>query len=439
MTIPDVRAPSSSARTLPRLHLRHTPSSLHAGPRRQRGASTVLLAIALLMLLALAAMAVDGGVIFVTKNELHNAADAGALAGARVLYTPDGSSVNVGANAEAQQAAMANYSQGDPVEVASVRRGHWSFATRIFTPNDSLEPVDLFSSTTAELDLDPNFINAVEVVTERQATPVQAIFGTVLGFNSYTVTARAVAYIGYASTLRPHDVDQPIGICKEALLNTSGEYECSVGRFIPDGGDTGGWTSFQQNASGAANADDVKAATCADGNPEELKYGDDLQTVNGQVQSAFQILYDCWEEATGKTKPWNLTLPVVECPSGVGPSNKLVGAVNLNVVWIVDQANSIDTRAPNEMALPPDDSSGVSPGTWSNSSTSGVTRWDDFVTTLGIEKPDYTPAYWDADPQESGWRQKTIYFLPDCSYHEPKGLTGGENYGVLAEIPVLVD
>lgn len=423
MTIPDARALSR----------------LQGGPRRQRGVSTVLLAVALLMLMAFAALAVDGGMLYVAKNELHNAADAGALAGARVLYTSDGSSVNEGANVVAQQAAMANNSQGTPVEVTSVLRGHWSFATRTFTPNDSLAPVDLSSSTTEELDLDPDFINAIEVVTERQATPVQAFFGTVLGFNDYNVSARAVAYIGFASTLRPEDVDQPVGICKEALLNAAGEYECSVGRFIPDNGDTGGWTSFQQNASGAASANDVKAVTCADGNPDELAYGEELQTVNGQVQSAFQVLYDCWEEATEKTKPWNLTLPVIECPSGVGPSNKLVGAVNLNVVWIVDQANQIDTRAPNEMELPPDDVSGVSPGTWSNASTDGITRWDDFVSTLGIEKPDYTPAHWDADPQESGWRQKTIYFLPDCSYHEPKGLTGGENYGVLAEIPVLVD
>lgn len=409
------------------------------GPRRQRGLSMVLMAVSLLMLLGFAALAVDGSNILVAKNELHNAADAGALAGAAVLYTADGSSVNVGANATAQQVAMANDSQGEAVEVASVLRGHWSFATRTFTPNDSLEPIDLFSATAAELDADPNFINAVEVVTQRQATPVEAIFGSVLGFQGYNLTARAVAYIGFAGTLRPEEVDQPVAICKEALLNASGNYECSVGRFIPDNGDTGGWTNFQQNANGAASANEIRDVTCADGNPEALQYGEEMQTVNGQVQSAFQRLYDCWEEATDKNKPWNLTLPVIDCSAGVGPSNPLIGAVNLNVVWIVDQANHIDSRAPSEMELPAEDSDGVSPGTWSNTSPDGVTRWDDFVANLGIEKPDFTPAYWDDDPQESGWRQKTIYFTPDCSFHEPKGLTGGANYGVLAEIPVLVD
>lgn len=410
-----------------------------SGPARQRGLSMVLMAIALLMLLAFAALAIDGGNLYVARNELHNASDAGALAGARVLYTQDGSAINAGANDIARAAALANNSQGSPVEVTSVLRGHWSFATRTFTPNPSLATVDLFSVSTAELDADPNFINAVEVVTEREATPVQAFFGTVLGFNDYKVAARAVAYIGFSSSLRPEDADQPIGICEDALLDTSGEYECSVGRFIPDNADTGGWTSFEQNVSGSASANDVKAVTCEGGNPDELVFGEDLQTVNGQLQSAFQKLYACWEAETEKKRLWNMTLPVLSCSSGVGPSNKLIGAVNLNIVWIVDQANSIDTRAPQQMELPAVDSDGTSPGTWSSSDPDGTARWDSFVDEFKLEKPDFTPAYWDSDPQESGWRQKSIYFLPDCAVREPKGKTGGENFGVLARIPVLVD
>lgn len=412
---------------------------------RQRGISTVLLAVALIMLMAFAALAVDGGSLYVAKNELQNAADAGALAGARVLYTEDGSSVNAGANAVAQQTAVSNDSQGSPVEIVSVRRGHWSFATRTFTPNPSLEPVDLFSATTEELDLNLNFINAVEVVTQRDATPVQAIFGTVLGFNGYSVPARAVAYLGFAGSLDKGDADQPIGLCKEALMN-GGEYDCSVGRFIPSNdsssmSDTGGWTTLEQYTDGAANANEVRSLVCGDGNDVALNYGDDIQTVNGQVQTAFQALYDCWVESTNQNEPWNMTLPVFECPDGsIGPSNRLVGAVNLNVVWIVNQANNIDADAPYEMAMPPEGSDGVSPGTWSNTDASGVTRWDSFVEGFGIRKPDDSYAYYDnSSPSENGWQQKTIYFLPDCSYHEPTGGTGGENFGVLAEIPVLVD
>lgn len=424
----------------------------HGSPRRQGGVSIVLVTIALFMLLAFTALSVDGGNLFVARNELHNASDAGALAGARFLYVEDGSRVNDGiepydgvnyksANAWATEAAQSNDSQNDTVEVLSVRRGHWSFGSRTFTPDDSWEPVDLFSKTTAELDTyDPYepFINAIEVVTAREQTPVEAFFGRVLGFEGYEASARSVAYIGFAGKLRPEDVDQPIAMCQEAITDGD-EYSCDVGRFIPEGDQTGGWTNFEHDDSGATSASELKELICGDGNPDEMRFGEDIATNNGQVQAAFQALYECWEEETDKERLWNLTLPVVDCQDGIAPSNPLVGAVNLNIAWMVDKDNKIDDDAPWQMEEPPEDSDGVSPGTWSNSDPDGVTRWDDFVTAMNLRDSDGDLAKWSSDPKESGWRQKSIYFLPSCSYHEPKGQTGGENFGILAKIPVLVD
>ena len=76
--------------------------------KNQRGATLVFVAIAIFMIIVLAALAVDIGHLVVTKNELQNAADAGALAGARVLYNNAGTQVNTGANATAATAAMDN-------------------------------------------------------------------------------------------------------------------------------------------------------------------------------------------------------------------------------------------------------------------------------------------------------------------------------------------
>ncbi|MBB3189258.1 TadG family pilus assembly protein [Halomonas cerina] len=405
----------------------------------------VLMAVALFMLLAFTALAVDGGNLYVARNELHNAADAGALAGARFLYVEDGSQVNDGtqpydgvnyksADAWATEAAQSNDSQNETVEVVRVRRGHWSFTDRTFTYNPSVDPVDLAGKTTQELDLDPNFINAVEVVTARDQTPVEAFFGRVLGFDGYEASARAVAYIGFAGKLRPEDVDQPIAMCRQALLDGD-EYACDVGRFIPEGDQTGGWTNFEHDQNGASNADELRDLVNGDGNPNEMRFGEDISTNNGQVQSAFKAFYDRWEAETGKQTLWNMTLPVVDCTGGIAPSNPLVGAVNLNVVWVVDKDNKINDDAPRQMELPPDDSDGVSPGTWTNNDPDGVTRWDDFVNTMNISGPNLGLATYAND----GWRQKSIYFLPSCSYHEPKGNTGGENFGILAQIPVLVD
>ncbi|MBZ9539066.1 hypothetical protein KGQ90_08945 [Modicisalibacter tunisiensis] len=430
-------------------------ASRSGGPalhRRQRGVSTVLLAVALFMLLGFTALAVDGSNLYVARNELHNAADAGALAGARYLYVKDGTRVNDGtlpydpsdpndplksAEARATEAAQANDSQNASVEVISARRGHWSFTTRTFTANPSPDPVDLFAKTTSELDIDPNFINAVEVKTARQTTPVESFFGRVLGFDHYDVTARAVAYIGFAGSLRPHDADEPIAMCRQALKAPDGSYDCSVGRFIPEGDQTGGWTNFQANDSGGANAGEIKSLVCGDGNGNELQYGEDIGTNNGQVDSAYQALYDCWKDKTDQKEPWGLTLPVIDCEDGVSPGNELVGAVELNIVWItaspISKIDNLPTDqnpgAPTEMAIPPEDTDSPSPGTWTSNDASGLNRWNSFVDQFNLRNADDTPAE---------WHDKSIYFLPSCTVHAPKGNTGGENYGVLARIPVLV-
>ena len=401
-----------------------------ATPHRQRGISLVLMAVSLVVLFGFGAMALDGANLYVARNELQNAADAGALAGARELYVADGSMVNEGANQIARETAQANNSQGTQVEVASVRRGHWSFIEQQFTPNPSLEPVDLFDATTEELDLNTNFINAIEVVTERRQTPVQAFFGFVLGFTDYTVASRAVAYIGFAGKLNPEDIDQPLAMCSDAVMD-GGTFSCSVGRMIDANAETGGWTNLQHDSDGAASAAEIRELMCGDGNPDELFFGEDLTTTKGQVHGpAFNAMYDCWVEETEQERLWSMTLPVVDCSDGIQPSSPLIGAVNLNIVWMVDKDNNIDADAPRRMERPAESSDGPPPPDWTSDDPDGQFRWDDFVSDFMLEQPDGSPA---------DYRQKSIYYLPSCEAHEPKGQTGGENFGVLAQIPVLVD
>ena len=62
--------------------------------REHKGATVVFVAIAMVMFLGFAALAVDLGYLYVVRGELQNAADAGALAGAQVLYVNNGTAVN---------------------------------------------------------------------------------------------------------------------------------------------------------------------------------------------------------------------------------------------------------------------------------------------------------------------------------------------------------
>ncbi len=66
--------------------------------RNQKGIALPLVAILLFVFIGIAALAIDFSHLYVVRNELQNAADAGALAGARFLYTEDGSAINYAGN-----------------------------------------------------------------------------------------------------------------------------------------------------------------------------------------------------------------------------------------------------------------------------------------------------------------------------------------------------
>jgi hypothetical protein len=185
--------------------------------------------------------------------------------------------------------------------------------------------------------------------------------------------------------------------------------------------ETGGWTSFNQDdpCTGGTNAQEVRGLVCNEGNSDPITLGEDIATSGGEIQSAFAQLIQCWETQTGKIQPWNLTLPVVTCPgNNITTCEEVRGAVNINVVWITGPGDDPHyNEAPTQMGL------------WSNSDPNGEIRWGDFVGYFNLQNVDGTAA-----PYE----KKSIYFLPDCTPHVPKGGTGGQNFGILARIPVLV-
>ncbi len=413
--------------------------SLIAKLKNEHGVTAVVIALVIFPLVALTALAIDIGHLYVVDNELQNAADAGALAGARYLYNDDGTLVNTGANLLAHDAAILNKSENSPVEVnwnggngGDVQRGHWSFATRTFTPNASTAPVDLWNVSWEDLDSNPAFINAVRVVTNRVDTPAASFFAHIFGYEGFGLRAEAVAYLGFAGTLTPWDVEQPIAICRETILEND-EYSCNVGRMINSGQDsssseTGGWTNFNQDSActGGTNAQEVRSLVCAGGNPDVLSLGEDMGTNNGEIQSAFNKFIACWESETGKAEPWNMTLPVVSCPdNSIGTCENLRGAVNVNVIWITEAGEDPEyLNVPTQM----DGLEGVVPS-WSSAETLGVDRWNSFVQHFNLRN---------VDGSWAPYAKKSIYFLPDCTPHEPGGVSGGENFGVQAKIPVLV-
>src|SRR5690348_14198008 len=86
----------------------------HGTPmQRQRGTAALVFMLMLTFVFAAGAFALDVGHALVVRNELQNAADAGALAGARALLTPGATSPNwPGGQTQSSTTAGLNASDG---------------------------------------------------------------------------------------------------------------------------------------------------------------------------------------------------------------------------------------------------------------------------------------------------------------------------------------
>jgi hypothetical protein len=133
--------------------------------RNESGQTIVLLAVALVVLLGCAAIVLDVGYAYYVKRSLQASADAAALAGAQALP-----------------------SSGDAVALAEQYSGKPGGKNA----GGNVPPVSTTATATCRPGSPCNPVNAVEVA---QTTNVPTKFATLLGFDSFSVSARAVAQI----------------------------------------------------------------------------------------------------------------------------------------------------------------------------------------------------------------------------------------------------
>jgi Flp pilus assembly protein TadG len=333
---------------------------LHLGSllNNRHGASAVIIAICLVMLLGFVALAIDMGHLYVARNELQNAADAGALAGASELFTADMTAINTDANQIAFDMATANIADGTAAEVENpltnngdVQRGHWSMNTRTFTPNASTVFVQLSGRTWNDLDADTDFINAVRVKTRRKTRQITSFFARIInpiwtGFEGY---AEAVAYVGPAGSEMTWEIDAPIAICAQSVVQTEGyppdpfdpsapsptgpscwevdppgdippgwgncAVSCSSGNMLDSGTDAGqptsshntaAWINFTTDDVGGcdqADASDMDKLVCKGENAlpagvdTKIEAGENVGATGGVQASTYKKFKKCWEGA----------------------------------------------------------------------------------------------------------------------------------------------
>lgn len=419
--------------------------------KNEKGATVIFVALILTMLLGFAALGVDVNYVYGVRNELHNAADAGALAGASMLFDSNDELTSDAAILEATRVVNANKTGKQAVVVKTVEIGQWSFF-----PDRKFEPT-----------ADPELINAVKVVTEREKTP--SFFAKILGFADFLVSADAVAMIGNAGDLYVDNLDQPMAICEDAILHdkTYDEDVCNMARMSNDGGSPGSgetsmWTDFsqdqdnpdipEQDSCDTASKPKMEAITdgCS-GNPYPLKLGLGIGTTNGAQTPTLENIIDCWHKGKDlddksidtnldgiPDQPWPIRLPVVDCDSS-NTCATLVGAVVVNVIWMHKSPDPWQNIKSDEM-IP------TQMGGWGPCATGGTKEgrqacWRSFVDFFNLRNLDMNKDYklTETDYETMYEQKQNIYFQPSCDKYTPTGHTGGKDFGIRAKYPKLVE
>lgn len=207
--------------------------------RDDKGATAILVALLMVVLVGIIALAVDTGYLFTKKTELQNVADAASLAGARQLgaiyqtmsyeeqqaYVCDPSAII----AVVQEVAGKNQAEGT-VTINDIKIGDWNTNTKTFT--EKLAQPD-----------------AVWVRAAREDTgAVNTFFAGIFGINAVDVSADAIAALTGQSTADPGDLELPIGISRYWFDNNS----CNDWiKFSPtnDPDSCAGWNTFEISPS----------------------------------------------------------------------------------------------------------------------------------------------------------------------------------------------
>lgn len=146
--------------------------------QKRRGAIAIMAAICLVVVIAFLAFTVDFGHINVAESEMQNAADAGALSGARALSISREDAIF-----QAKAWAARNTSSNRSVEVqdADVEIGFWDKSTATFTV------------LAANANVSPNAVKVTAQRTASRGNPLPLFLGPILGTSNADVKVSAIA------------------------------------------------------------------------------------------------------------------------------------------------------------------------------------------------------------------------------------------------------
>lgn len=284
--------------------------------RRQRGVTSIFFALLFPILLGLGALAVDIAHLLAVKNELQNAADAAALAGANHLYRNGQPNWDVAVQ-KAQEAIAMNGAAGAMLSQAVVNAGYW---------NLTLEKGQLQS-----LPMTPTIhdVPAIQVKVSKSAKQnageVGVFFANFLDIFSVPMTASSVAGRVSPGTVEPGvlfpivmsqciydaywnfnavppgpQIDPATQAPKIFRLGSSTNTSCPEGQ----------WTSLDTDSNSASYVKQLITS----GNPMAMSVGDSVWVQTGIKTSNYDNVNDC--SAAGNKSCEYVTVPVANLING---------------------------------------------------------------------------------------------------------------------------
>jgi len=211
--------------------------------KNQAGATAVIVAIVIPMLIGFGALAVDVGYMHVTKNELQNVADAAALAGTGYLgsiyetISYDAQQTHVFSRSnivgDVQQVAGKNQAAGINIGIigADVTIGTWDGDT------DTLTPIPITIPVTPIVGPD-----AVRVIARRDGTangPILTFFARIFNKDTVNVSAYATAALTGPSKVEKGVLKTPFAISENTLADCTDKIT-----FSPTASSCAAWHNF---------------------------------------------------------------------------------------------------------------------------------------------------------------------------------------------------
>ena len=266
-----------------------------ASTRQPRGQALVTMALALVALMGFGALAIDVGMMFLAKNELQNAADAAALAGAQEFYYNGCTDCPQSRWTQGEDSARANIAINKSMKAAlstgTITSGWW---------NITGTPAGMQSKTKSPWVLGD--AAAVRVVIRKSpgnnGGSVALLLASMFGAQStQAITASAVAVVSFPSTVMPNQTfPTAINNCMYDVFwdrttnrpkidpNTGNPYIFRIGSSYHYGTcESGQWTSLLLDVNDVPSV----RSLIENGNPSALSIGTEIWIQPGTKTSLY--------------------------------------------------------------------------------------------------------------------------------------------------------